>query len=178
MARESRDGYPSEFATELRTLVDALCQKLKVDTDTHVEALKVAGLQDLGMLGVNHVTLAADRSLTDQELAEVRKAPLVAQNLVARMPGYEKAADAVRHAHERWDGNGYPDGLTGTKIPLASRIVAVCLAYQAMSSPRPFRAAMHPRVVCDELQHGAGTQFDPDVVTALLDVIRPLADQP
>jgi len=173
LARDSRDGYPPEFAVELRTLVEELADRLGVEGDTRREALKVAALEDLGMLSVSAPTLAAERRLSDDELAEVHRAPLAAQALVAGMPGYESAAEAVRHVHERWDGKGYPDGLAGEEIPRASRIVAVAAAYQAMSSPRPFRAAMSPRVICDELEHGSGTQFDPNVVGAMLDLVNP-----
>lgn len=155
-------------------MVDAICTELGVPDATRFEALKVAGLQDLGLLGVNATTLAADRVLCAEEKSELRRAPLVAQSLVASMPGYEKVSLAVRHVNERWDGKGYPDGLAGEEIPLASRIVAVAGAYLAMSSPRPFRAAMHPRTICNELEAGAGLQFDPAVVNALLTFVRPL----
>lgn len=170
MARESRDGYPAIYAVELRMLVGELAELLGVPPDVRAEALKVASLQDLGLLGVNQATLAAQRKLSEEEMREVRRAPLVAQNLVASMPGYEIAADAVRHAHERWDGKGYPDGLAGIDIPLASRIVAVAAAFQAMGAPRPFRAAMHPQAICSELEAGAGNQFDPEIVAAMLEL--------
>lgn len=172
MARESRDSYPSIYAAELRTLVGELSDLLGAPSNVRQEALKVASLQDLGLLGVNHSTLAAQRTLSEEEMREVRKAPLVAQSLVASMPGYEIAADAVRHAHERWDGKGYPDGLAGADIPLASRIVAVAAAFQAMGAPRPFRAAMQPAAVRSELKAGAGSQFDPEVVAAMLELER------
>ena len=98
------------------------------------------------------------------------------RSLVAALADRLKAppnvsADAVRHAHERWDGKGYPDGLAGIDIPLASRIVAVAAAYRAMSTSRPFRSAMQPRAIAAELRAGAETQFDPEVVAAMLELI-------
>ncbi|MFY9468834.1 MAG: HD domain-containing phosphohydrolase [Solirubrobacterales bacterium] len=175
LARHSRDGFPAGYAAELRTLVAELAERLAVPDEVRDQALRAASLHELGKLGVDQTTLIADRSLSESELSEVRRAPLIAQELVEAMPGYEAAADAVRHANERWDGNGYPDGLAGEAVPLASRIVAVAGAFQAMSAPRPFRAAMHVRAIRTEISAGAGTQFDPRVVAAMLDLIGPRA---
>jgi response regulator RpfG family c-di-GMP phosphodiesterase len=177
IARESRDGYPSEFAPELRTLVDQLATALEVSPEVHSEAMKVAALQDLGLLAVNRATVGARRELSATERDELRAAPLAAQVLVASTPGYESAAGAIRHAHERWDGHGYPDGLAGEEIPLASRLVAVASAFQAMSTPRTFRPAMHPREICAQLAEGAGTQFDPQVIRVFLRMISPLVGE-
>lgn len=168
MARRSRDGFTSLSSGDLRAIVNLLADRMDAPPIVREEAIKVAGLQDLGLLGVNRATLAADRRLDESERAELRNAPIVAQGLVASMPGYETVAGEVRHVHERWDGKGYPDGLKGDEIPLASRIVAVAASFQAMSTQRPFRAAMHPRAICGELEAGASTQFDPDIVAAML----------
>jgi len=173
-ARESRDGYPSEFASELITVVGSICDGLSVTDQQRRDALQVAELHDIGMLGVPVEVLVADRSLTASERLEVEQAPATAARLLDRIPGLEGAADAVRHVREHWDGSGYPDGLEGEKIPLVSRIVAVASAYVAMTSPRHHRAAMHPRNACNQLNDGAGTQFDRHAVDVLLDLIEPL----
>jgi HD-GYP domain-containing protein (c-di-GMP phosphodiesterase class II) len=78
----------------------------------------------------------------------------------------------VRHEHERWDGNGYPDGLAGTEIPIASRIILACDAYNAMITTRPYREAMSAEDAVAELRDKSGTQFDPQVVAALLRRLR------
>lgn len=174
MARESRDGFASAFAPELHTLVEELALALDAPAEVREEAIRVARLQDLGRLGVSQLTLAADRRLNDSEIDEIRRAPMVAQSLVAAMPGYESAARAVRHVNERWDGEGYPDGLAGEEIPLASRIMAVAGAFHAMSTPRPFRAAMKPKTIAKELTSGSGSQFDPRVVAAFQGLVQPL----
>jgi response regulator RpfG family c-di-GMP phosphodiesterase len=176
IARQSRDGVTSMHYTGLRALVGELADHAKAPPNVRDDAVKVAGLQELGLLGVDRATLAADRPLSESERAEVNRAPLIAQGLVASMPGYESVADAVRHVHERWDGKGYPDGLGGIDTPLASRIVAVAVAYDAMSTPRPYRAAMHPRAIARELRDGAGTQFDPEIVDAMLGLIGTFTD--
>ena len=90
--------------------------------------------------------------------------------LLRHLPECETIAEIVRHHHERFDGAGYPDGLRGCEIPLASRVIAACDAYGAMISDRPYRRALGHDVAVRELLDGAGTQFDPDAVTAILRV--------
>jgi HD-GYP domain-containing protein (c-di-GMP phosphodiesterase class II) len=93
--------------------------------------------------------------------------PVWGAELLACVPGVEAVAGIVRFHHERWDGRGYPDGLSGERIPLASRIIAACDAYHAMTSDRPYRRAMSPEHALDELRANAGSQFDPRVVAAV-----------
>jgi HD-GYP domain-containing protein (c-di-GMP phosphodiesterase class II) len=93
---------------------------------------------------------------------------IVGERILRAVPGLGPVARMVRHGHERFDGNGYPDGLRGDEIPLGSRIVLVCDAYDAMTSPRPYRDALTPQEAVAELVAGSGTQFDPRVVDALL----------
>jgi HD-GYP domain-containing protein (c-di-GMP phosphodiesterase class II) len=93
--------------------------------------------------------------------------------LLRHLPDCAPIARVVRHHHERWDGAGYPDGLAGDEIPRASRIVGVCDAYAAMVADRPYRSALDPLVAREELRREAGSQFDPDVVKALLEATPP-----
>jgi HD-GYP domain-containing protein (c-di-GMP phosphodiesterase class II) len=102
----------------------------------------------------------------------VRQHTVVGERIVGRVPGLEAVADAVRASHERWDGLGYPDGLAGTDIPLVARIVSVADTYAAMTTgDRPYRAAVTPEEAEAEIARCSGSQFDPDVVTALLSVL-------
>lgn len=101
----------------------------------------------------------------------MRRHPVYGAELIGRIPGLEHLAPAVRGEHERWDGAGYPDGLRESEIPLISRIVLACDAYHAMVSDRPYRAAMEPAAAREELHRGSGSQFDPAVVDALLEVL-------
>ena len=106
--------------------------------------------------------------LDARETAIMREHPVIGERILRHVPGLEYVARAVRHEHEHWDGQGYPDGLAGEAIPLASRITLVCDAYHAMTSARPYRAALDHREAAEELRRGAGRQFDPAIVSALL----------
>jgi HD-GYP domain-containing protein (c-di-GMP phosphodiesterase class II) len=91
--------------------------------------------------------------------------------MLARVPELAGVAALIRYEHERWDGKGYPDGLSGEDIPLASRIVFVCDAYHAITSTRPYREAKPTEVALQELEAHAGSQFDPNAVQALARVV-------
>ena len=97
----------------------------------------------------------------------MRRHPLIGERIVAAAPSLSRVAGLVRSSHERWDGTGYPDRLQADAIPLGSRIVAVCDAFDAMTAERPYAAARTPEEALDELRRCAGTQFDPAVVETL-----------
>jgi HD-GYP domain-containing protein (c-di-GMP phosphodiesterase class II) len=108
----------------------------------------------------------------------VRRHPEVGERTVASVGSLAHLAPAVRAEHERWDGKGYPDGLSGEEIPLASWIVLACDAYHAMTSDRPYREAMGREAAMEELERNAGAQFCPRTVAALLGVIREKKSSP
>jgi len=97
---------------------------------------------------------------------------VIGQRILAASPGWLGVAAIVRATHERWDGTGYPDGLAGDAIPLAARIIAVCDAFSAMTSPRPYRLPIAREQALEELHAHAGTQFDPDVVAAFAVIVE------
>ena len=102
----------------------------------------------------------------------MRQHPAVGERVVANTESLAHLAPAIRAEHERYDGAGYPDGLTADAIPIASRITLACDAYHAMTSDRPYRSALTREQALIELRDNAGTQFDPDVVAALLNLVE------
>ncbi len=102
----------------------------------------------------------------------MRTHPAIGERIVRSVEGLAHLAPAVRAEHERWDGKGYPDGLAGEAIPLASRICLVCDAYDAMTTDRPYRRALGTRKAMSELTREAGRQFDPALVDGLIGVLR------
>ena len=128
-------------------------------------------LHDIGKVGVADQILHKNGPLTPEEWLEMRKHPEIGYGLTSRISFLDHASPIVRHHHERWDGNGYPDGLCGENIPLAARIFAVADSFDAMVSDRPYRRGMPLEQVIGELQRGAGKQFDPQVVNVFVTLI-------
>ncbi|HEV2787129.1 MAG TPA: HD-GYP domain-containing protein, partial [Solirubrobacteraceae bacterium] len=167
-ALDARDGYTSEHSSATVALTQTVGRRLGLDRDKLAELAQIAALHDIGKLGVPTDIIRKPGPLTDEEWAIMREHSSIGERILKAVPDLAGVARAVRHGHERWDGGGYPDGLAGEEIPLTSRIVFVCDAYDAMVSDRPYRPAMSCDEAIRELRAGAGTQFDPQVVQCLL----------
>ncbi len=167
-ALEARDGYTGGHSDEVHDLAVAVALGLGLDSRAVEEVRVVALLHDIGKIGVPDHVLHKRGPLDPDEWALMREHPVIGERILRPLPGMAAVADAVRHEHERWDGDGYPDGLRGEAIPLASRIVLACDAYHAMVADRPYRRALGEDEARAELRRCAGRQFDPTVVGALL----------
>jgi HD-GYP domain-containing protein (c-di-GMP phosphodiesterase class II) len=146
----------------------AVARRLGLDEAQVQEVEQVAVLHDIGKVAVPDSVLQKAGPLSDSEWELMRQHPGVGERIVASLQTLSHLARPIRAEHERYDGSGYPDGLAGDRIPIASRITLACDAFHAMTSTRPYRAAMSEREARAELRAHAGTQFDPDVVEALL----------
>ena len=102
--------------------------------------------------------------LNEEEWGFMRRHTVIGERILGAAAALSSVAKLVRSSHERWDGDGYPDGLAGEEIPLGSRVIAVCDAYDAMTTDRPYRRALSSQDAIEELRNCAGTQFDPQVV--------------
>ena len=129
-------------------------------------------LHDVGKLAVPAAILGKPGRLTLREWELVRAHPVVGERMLARCPGLEGLGPLVRHSHERFDGNGYPDCRAGAEIPLGARIITACDAWDAMREHRPYQAAVDFEEGIDRLVVDAGHQFDVDVVAALVSHLR------
>jgi HD domain len=137
-------------------------------TPAEVEQVTVAGLlHDVGMRELSYDFIYSKRTLTDEEMSLVRLHPRVGALLVEDISWPYPVAPLIRHHHERWDGGGYPDGLKGDEIPLGSRIIHVCEAFDALTSPTSYRAVLSDHQAIDILDSKAGTQFDPEITSEL-----------
>jgi diguanylate cyclase (GGDEF)-like protein len=137
-----------------------------------VERVRHAGeLHDAGKVAIPDAILSKPGPLSEDEWAFVRRHPLIGERIVRSAPSLSRVAELVRSTHERFDGAGYPDRLRADAIPLGSRIVAVCDAFDAMTSGRPYAAARTPQEALDELRRCSGTQFDPAVVETFRAVV-------
>jgi GAF domain-containing protein len=158
----------SEDVVELARQVGAL---LELEAASLLELEFAARLHDVGKIQVPDAVLNKPGPLDPDESEVIRCHSAWGSETLSRIPGLEAVATIVRFHHERWDGSGYPDGLSGARIPLASRIISVCDAYGAMTCDRPYRFAMAADDALREIKGGAGSQFDPAVVDALIDAL-------
>jgi diguanylate cyclase (GGDEF)-like protein len=170
-AIEERDNYTHEHSEQVVHLARGVAMLLGMPADQVERIAHAALLHDVGKLATPNAILHKDGPLTDAEWEVMVEHPVVGERILLRTPELVPIASLVRHEHEHWDGSGYPDGLEGHKIPLGSRIILACDAYNAMITSRPYRAAMSRDDAIEQLRGGAGRQFDPDVVEALLDLL-------
>ncbi len=154
------------------SLAVEIARELGLRRDEIDELVRAAQLHDLGKLAVPDEILHKAGPLDEREWAFVRQHPLVGERILRASPAFRNIATIVRSTHERWDGAGYPDGFAGSEIPVSSRIIAACDAFTAMTSARPYRAALSTEDALAELERFAGTQFDPAVVSALAARVR------
>ncbi|MGZ4409514.1 MAG: HD domain-containing phosphohydrolase, partial [Gaiellaceae bacterium] len=133
-----------------------------------LEELRLAAeLHDVGKLAIPDTVLKKREPLDDEDWQFIRRHTVIGERILAGAPALRSIGEIVRSTHERWDGGGYPDALKADQIPLAARIIAVCDAYSAMISDRPYRPTLTPQQALAELEACAGTQFDPQIVQTL-----------
>ena len=164
----ARDQYTGDHSESVVDLTERVAEGLALDRDRIAQVRTAALLHDIGKVGVPDEILHKPGPLNDSEWEVMRQHPVIGERIIRAIPGMGGVARAVRHEHERWDGHGYPDGLAGEQIPIEARIILACDAYHAMTSDRPYRKAMPHREAMAELTANAGTQFDPQVVEALV----------
>ena len=164
------DPATSVHGGEVAELVPRVGKLLGLRGGEMVELELAAEFHDIGKIAVPPDVLNKPGPLDQEELAVMACHVEWGAELLRHLPDCGTVAEIVRHHHERFDGGGYPDGLSGEEIPLASRIISACDAYGAMVSDRPYRRALGHDVALRELLDCAGTQFDPDAVEALLRV--------
>ena len=170
-ALESKDSYTAEHSRAVAENSVTVGALLGLEGEDLRMLRYAATLHDVGKIGIRREVLHKPGPLDAAERAEVAQHTLIGERILEPIDFLEPIRPIVRHAHERWDGLGYPDGLAGDDIPLGARIVFACDAYDAMTTDRPYRAGMPEAEARRELQAGAGTQFDPKVVEALLEVV-------
>ena len=170
-AIEERDNYTNEHSEEVVHLARGVAMILGLATDQVERIAHAALLHDVGKLAVPDEILHKRGALTPDEWEVMAEHPVAGERILLRIPDLVTIAPVVRHEHEHWDGTGYPDRLRERTIPIGSRIILACDAYQAMLADRPYREALSAEAAMNELRRGAGRQFDPDVVDALLDLL-------
>jgi diguanylate cyclase (GGDEF)-like protein len=167
-----RDGELGEHSNGVAELAMRVGERMNMTPDELDEMARAAELHDIGKISIPEDILAKPAPLNLDEWSLMHKHTIVGERILRLAPALVPVARLVRASHERWDGEGYPDGLSGSAIPLGARVIAVCDAFDAMVSDRPYRPSMTVEEALGELRRCCGTQFDPAVVEAFGNVIR------
>jgi diguanylate cyclase (GGDEF)-like protein len=171
-AVDTRMGVPVEHSSRVATYAAGIGEELGW-FGKELENLRIAAmLHDVGKVPVSDRILQKPGPLDDDEYEEVKKHPAIGADMVSRVEGVSTIAPWIRHSHENFDGSGYPDGLRGDEIPLASRILLVADAFDAMTSDRPYREALSVDAAMEQLSRNAGKQFDPACISAFAEFIE------
>jgi len=171
-AIEARNAYASGHTRRVGAFAQAAARRLGLgEPDLQAVALGSV-LHDIGEIGVPDGVLTKPGPLTPEEEQQVMCHPSIGARLLRSVPALEHLVPFVLHHHERYDGTGYPHGLAENAIPFGARLLAVADALDAMTTDRPYRSRLDPAAAVAELTNGAGGQFDPGVVDALVEAYR------
>jgi HD-GYP domain-containing protein (c-di-GMP phosphodiesterase class II) len=169
---DADDAYTGMHTRDVVELALEVADGLGIGAEQRRKVEFGALLHDVGKVAIPNEIINKAGPLSDREWELMRTHTIEGQRMLDNVGGaMSEVGEIVRGSHERWDGRGYPDGLAGTAIPLESRIICACDAYNAMTTTRSYRSAMAPAAAAAELVRCSGTQFDPKVVVALLDVL-------
>ena len=167
-AVDNKDRYTSRHSEDVMRYGVLIAQKLGIEPQEQNTVAVAALLHDVGKIGVPDAILRKPAKLTDEEFLAIKQHPQMGAIMVASVAGLENTLDAVRYHHERWDGGGYPAGLSGEETPLIARIMAGADAYSAMTTDRPYRQGMSRTQALSILEEGSGVQWDPACVGAFV----------
>jgi putative nucleotidyltransferase with HDIG domain len=173
-ALEAKDSYTAAHAREVADLAVRVGSSLGMGADELRRLSYAALLHDIGKIAVRTEILQKPGPLDPDEYEEMKAHTVVGAEMLERIPYFAGVHPLVRSSHERWDGDGYPEGLAHDGIPLGARVICACDAFHAMTSDRPYRRAMGHDDAVEELRRNAGSHFDPEVVDAL---VRLLAEE-
>jgi hypothetical protein len=170
-AIDARDPYTAQHSQRVTDLSVRIAEVYGLRAQEIDRVELAARVHDLGKIGISDAILNKPGKLEEHEWELMKAHPAIGEQLLGPYRQFRHESLIVRHHHERWDGRGYPDGLHGNDVPIGSRIIAVADAFDAMTSDRPYRAALSTDYAVDEIRKGALTQFDPQVVASFLHAI-------
>ncbi len=169
---EAKDTYTRGHSDRVSEYSVLIGQKLGLPEED-IKRLRIGGLfHDVGKIGVPDSILQKNEKLTDDEYSEIKNHPTIGTHILSTASIFQDILPIVKHHHERFDGNGYPGRLKGEEIPYLARITAVADAFDAMTSRRVYRDSLSIDVVISELEKNKGTQFDPNIANAFLEILK------
>jgi len=171
-AIEVKDPYTHGHSERVTEYAMAIARQLGLSERDKKNIKYAAALHDIGKIGIARRVLDKPGALTEEEFTHIKTHPQLGESIMEPVGFLKSPREIILHHHERYDGAGYPDGLEGEGIDTGSRILAVADAFEAMMSDRPYREALPLEEAVAELEKNSGSQFDPDVVIAFLEVLR------
>jgi len=172
-ALEARDEYTAGHSRRVMEYSKGIGQRMKMDKQDIEDLKRSALLHDIGKIGIPDTILKKQTKLTDEEYAVIKSHPETGASILKYIKSFTHLVPAVYHHHERFDGDGYPNGIKGTAIPLHARIIAIADTFDAMTSSRSYRKkALSFRVALSELERNKGLQFDPDIADIFIEILE------
>ncbi len=170
-AIDAKDTYTNGHSTRVAEYAREIARRAGFSVKQQDDIYMMGLLHDVGKIGIPEAIINKPSRLTDEEYAEIKTHPLVGASILKNITEFPQFAVGARWHHERYDGKGYPDGLSGEDIPLEARVIAIADAYDAMSSRRSYRDVLPQEYVRGELVKGKGSQFDPRLTEVMLEMV-------
>jgi len=167
-AMEARDAYTANHSMRVAEMAVALCEFLNLPEEETTLYHISAHLHDVGKIGIEDSILRKSMPLTASEWEQMKSHPVIGYNILSRIDSFEEIAKIVRAHHERWDGHGYPDGLSGECIPFGARIIAVADSIDAMLSTRPYRTEITADCCREEIRRNICKMYDTRIARSAL----------
>ncbi len=171
-AIDAKDAYTNGHSSRVAEYSRAIAKRAGLSKKEQEDIYVMGLLHDVGKIGISDAIINKPAKLTDEEYAVIKTHPVLGEKILENITEFPKLVTGARFHHERYDGGGYPDGLSGEAIPLEARIIAVADAYDAMSSRRSYRDILPQETVRAEIEKGKGTQFDPVFADILLSMMN------
>ncbi len=171
-AIDAKDSYTKGHSARVADYSRKIAARLGLSDEAQGDIYIMGLLHDVGKIGIPDSIINNPDSLSEEDYAVVKMLPVMCSDILGEITEFPRLATGAKWHHERYDGKGYPDGISGEEIPMEARIIAVADAYDTMSSKRSYRDVLPQGVVREEIARGRGTQFDPvftDVMLALID---------
>ncbi len=173
-ALDAKDNYTNGHSMRVADISEAIARQMGL-RNCQIEMIKTAAtLHDIGKIGISDAIINKPGNLEMNEIYEIRRHPEIGEQILKDVKALRKIAKIVKHHHERYDGNGYPDSLSADEIPLESAIISVADAYDAMTSNRIYRVAMSEMKAVEMIREERGLQFHPEVVDAFMQCSKEL----
>ena len=170
-AIDAKDTYTNGHSTRVAEYAREIARRAGFSESAQNDIFMMGLLHDVGKIGISDAIINKPARLSDEEYAIIKTHSVIGETILKNIPEFPKLSIGTRWHHERYDGSGYPDGITGEAIPVEARIIAVADAYDAMTSKRSYRTNLPQHIVRDEVVRGKGTQFDPRFADIMLGMI-------